>query len=70
MSSYKSYPKVYNLGHSAIKDLFHDEVVIQEKLDGSQFSFGIVDGEFRRRSSAGFAEYYKRKLAEQQFDGI
>lgn len=51
MSSYKSYPKVYNLGHSAIKDLFHDEVVIQEKLDGSQFSFGVdEEGNFRCRS--------------------
>lgn len=40
-----SYPKIYNMGHSAIKDLFKDEVVIEEKIDGSQFSFGIKDGE-------------------------
>lgn len=34
-----SYPKVYNLGHPAIRDLFSDPVVCQEKVDGSQFSF-------------------------------
>jgi hypothetical protein len=37
-----SYPKIYNLGHRAIEDLFQDPVTIQEKVDGSQFSFGIV----------------------------
>jgi len=36
-----SYPSVYALGHSAIKDLFDDEVLIQEKVDGSQFSFSL-----------------------------
>ena len=34
-----SYPKVYNLGHMAIEDLLCGEVVVQEKIDGSQFSF-------------------------------
>lgn len=38
-----SYPKVFALGHSAIKDLFEDEVIIQEKIDGSQFSFCKTD---------------------------
>lgn len=38
-----SYPKVFALGHSAIKDLFEDEVIIQEKVDGSQFSFCKTD---------------------------
>jgi hypothetical protein len=40
-----SYPKIYNMGHSAIQDLFKDEVIIEEKIDGSQFSFGVKDGE-------------------------
>lgn len=35
-----SYPKVYNMGHRAIKDLFLGPVVVQEKVDGSQFTFG------------------------------
>ena len=45
-----SYPKVYNLGHPAINDLFDGWVVIEEKVDGSQFSFGILDGELQCRS--------------------
>ena len=45
-----SYPKVYNMGHRVIRDLFDGPVVIQEKMDGSQFSFGVVDGELRMRS--------------------
>jgi len=35
-----SYPKVYNLGHRAIKDILEDYVIVQEKVDGSQISFG------------------------------
>ena len=45
-----SYPKVYNLGHPAIAALFDGAVVVQEKVDGSQFSFGVVDGELFCRS--------------------
>jgi hypothetical protein len=50
MSSWHSYPKVYNLGHSAVKDLLDGRVVVQEKVDGSQFSFGVFDGVLRVRS--------------------
>ena len=42
MSSISSYPKVYNLGHRAIKDLFKDEISVEEKIDGSNFSFGYI----------------------------
>lgn len=45
-----SYPKVYNMGHPAITDLFDGDVVVQEKVDGSQFSFAVVGGELRMRS--------------------
>ena len=45
-----SYPKVYNLGHRVIRDLFDGPVVVQEKVDGSQFGFGSRDGEFFARS--------------------
>jgi hypothetical protein len=45
-----SYPKVYNLGHTAIADLFKDPVIVEEKIDGSQFSFGILDGKLCARS--------------------
>lgn len=43
--SISSYPKVYNLGHRAIKDLFEDEISVEEKIDGSQFSFGLMKTE-------------------------
>ncbi len=49
-TSWHSYPKIYALGHRAIKDLFADEVIVEEKIDGSQFSFGIFNGELKCRS--------------------
>lgn len=49
-TSWHSYPKVFNLGHPAIADLFKEPVIIEEKVDGSQFSFGVFDGELRCRS--------------------
>jgi hypothetical protein len=45
-----AYPKVYNLGHPALTDLLVGEVVVQEKVDGSQFTAGLVDGELVCRS--------------------
>lgn len=50
MDSYHTYPKVWALGHSAIKELLFDEVTVEEKVDGSQFSFGRFGGEFKCRS--------------------
>lgn len=38
--SYNSYPKIFALGHKCIQDLFKESVIIEEKIDGSQFSFG------------------------------
>lgn len=38
--SWHSYPKIHALGHAAVKDLLLDEVLVEEKVDGSQFSFG------------------------------
>lgn len=34
-----SYPSIYNIGHKAIANIFSTEVLIEEKIDGSQFSF-------------------------------
>ena len=50
MNTWHSYPKVYALGHSAIADLLKDPVVVEEKIDGSQFSFGRFNGELRCKS--------------------
>src|SRR6267378_1341496 len=38
-----SFPKVWNVGHPSVKELFQGEVLVQEKVDGSQFSFGVND---------------------------
>jgi len=46
----RSYPRVYALGHRAIEELLADPVVVQEKVDGSQFSFGRIDGVLYVRS--------------------
>ncbi len=44
MSKINSYSKIYNIGHRAINDIFNEDVFITEKIDGSQFSFGIFEG--------------------------
>ena len=53
MTVLTSYPKVYQLGHKAVLDIFSGPVVIQEKIDGSQFSFGLVGGEQDNPAQAG-----------------
>jgi len=46
-----SYPSIYALGHRYILDLFDGEVVIEEKIDGSQFSVSVTEaGELVCRS--------------------
>lgn len=46
----RSYPKVHAIGHRSIRDIFKGPVVVQEKVDGSQFSFGNVGGNLMCRS--------------------
>lgn len=51
MSNIHSYPKVWAVGHGAISGLFAGEdLLVEEKVDGSQFSFGIIGGEISMRS--------------------
>jgi hypothetical protein len=51
MTSWGSYPSIYNLGHRAIANLLDGPVLVEEKVDGSQFSFGKdFDGALRVRS--------------------
>jgi hypothetical protein len=46
-----SYPSIYNLGHSAISDLLKGSVIVEEKIDGSQFGFGLdAEGHIQCRS--------------------
>lgn len=43
-TSWHSYPSIYALGHRALAELLLDDVIVQEKIDGSQFSFGRFPG--------------------------
>ena len=49
-TSWHSYPKIYALGHKNIDELLFDEVLVEEKIDGSQISFGRFNGELKIRS--------------------
>lgn len=49
-TSWHSYPKIWAMGHGAIQELLFDEVVIEEKLDGSQFSFGKFGNQLKCKS--------------------
>jgi len=49
-ASWHSYPKVYALGHRAIAGILDGPVLVEEKIDGSQFSFGRFDGVLRCKS--------------------
>jgi hypothetical protein len=51
MNSWHSYPSIFNLGHRAVASLLSVPVNVEEKIDGSQFSFGITEeGEIKVRS--------------------
>lgn len=50
MTSWHSYPKVHAVGHAAISGLLEGDLTVEEKVDGSQFSFGVHNGELKVRS--------------------
>ena len=51
ITSWHSYPSIYNLGHRYVADILKGPVNVEEKADGSQFSFMMGDdGELRIRS--------------------
>lgn len=50
MTSWHSYPKIFNVGHRMVQDIRNEDVLVEEKIDGSQFSFGIFDGYLRCKS--------------------
>lgn len=50
MNQIHSYPSVMQVGHKMIADIFKSSVLVEEKVDGSQFSFGVIDGELVCRS--------------------
>ena len=50
MKELNSYGKILANGHKELDNLYNGPVVIQEKVDGSQFSFAVFDGELHVRS--------------------
>lgn len=52
MDSWHSYPKIWALGHSETQEIFKSPVIIEEKIDGSQFNFGRFGEEIKVRSLA------------------
>lgn len=49
-TSWHAYPKSLAVGHRYLTGIFEDEVTITEKIDGSQFSFGLFNDGLRCRS--------------------
>lgn len=45
-----SYGKIYRLGHRYVSDILVGEVVVQEKVDGSQFKFEVIEDELHAYS--------------------
>lgn len=45
-----AFPKIFTLGMKETERLFNGEVEVTEKIDGSQFSFGKIDGQLHMRS--------------------
>ena len=45
-----AFPKIFTLGHRATENIFNGVVEITEKIDGSQLSFGNINGELKMRS--------------------
>lgn len=58
-----SYSSIYALGHPAVKDLLTVPVIVEEKIDGSQFSFmGVGEDVYFRSKAAVIHEETSDKL--------
>ena len=61
-----SFPKIFALGTKYVKEIFDEEVEITEKIDGSQFVFGKIEGELKMRSKSAklFLEKHDKMFSE------
>lgn len=50
MNQLRGYSSPFGIGHKALQDFWEGTIYVSEKIDGSQFSFGLVDGELVCRS--------------------
>ena len=60
---YQSYPKIRALGSKYAKGALDGPVIVEEKVDGSQFSFGCIGGELQAWSK-------RRKIDMDKPDGM
>ena len=62
----KAFTKIFAIGTDYIRDIFNEEVEITEKIDGSQFDFGKIDGKLYMRSKGAmlFIENPEKMFAE------
>jgi len=63
-----AYPKIFAVGTDYIRDIFKDEVEVTEKVDGSQFAFGKIDGVVHMRSKG--AKLYAENPEKMFIKGI
>ncbi len=56
MSSWHSYAKIWNLGHANLGDFLSHDLQIEEKIDGSQISFGIFNSILKMKSKGKVQE--------------
>lgn len=57
------YPKIYNVGHKAVNEIFKGIVHIEEKIDGSQFSF-------RREGDVLYMKTHHQDVSKQEPFGL
>lgn len=71
MKQSTSYPKIVALGSPGIGSIYDEDVEITEKVDGSQFGFGRIDGELIIRSKNQVMQTGNvQKLFQPAFDYI
>jgi RNA ligase len=76
MTSWHSYPSIFALGHRALAELLLDDVIVEEKIDGSQFSFGrfsdypIDDGYLCRSKGAQLNITAPEKMFQKAVDYV
>jgi hypothetical protein len=51
-----SYGKIFNFGHLQVKEILKSPLLVEEKVDGSQFSAAILDGELVFRSKGAIIQ--------------
>lgn len=61
-----AFPKIFTVGTDYIRDIFAEPVEVTEKIDGSQFAFGRVNGELWIRSKGAqlYIENPEKMFAE------